>query len=173
MKKLLSVILAAALTCPAAIVSAEDGHVPIYKTISVTRIIEPVTGSDHVNIRICDEEFYDEAAQGYKRVACEDGKRAFVDGSGRVQIPIREIAETLHFSVDWNETEQRVTLTKEDSQIIMHIGDPEMTVNGEKITMDTAPIIVNDLTYIPLRYVGEAFGYTVDYSVPTYITSAG
>ena len=37
---------------------------------------------------------------------------------------------------------------------------------GEK-TMDTAPVIVSDRTYLPARYVAEFFGYTVNWDGKT------
>ena len=30
--------------------------------------------------------------------------------------------------------------------------------------MDTTPLLKNDRTFIPLRFIGEALGYKVDYS---------
>ena len=37
-----------------------------------------------------------------------------------------------------------------------------MTVNGEKVSLDTAPIITDDRTLVPLRAVSEALDCSVD-----------
>ena len=131
-------------------------------TIGVMRFTDE-NGIEHIAVRIMDDEHWDEETQSFLRVAAEEGKTPFVDESGRTQIPIREISEAMGFKVDWEEIERRITLTKDTTEIVMHIGNPELIVNGSATQMDTAPRIVNDLTYIPLRYVGEAFGYEVDY----------
>ena len=174
MKKILATILTAALMCAGTAASAEKyERAPMYKTISVMRFTDPYSGEDRITVRICDEEYFDETTQDFLRVAYKDGKRAFVDTNGRTQIPIREIAEALHFTVDWDESEKKVTMTKDDSEIVMYIGNPDITVNGTEIHMDTAPVIANDLTYIPLRYVGEAFGYKIEYDTAEFVTSLG
>ncbi len=43
-------------------------------------------------------------------------------------------------------------------ELKMTLGKTEYTVNGETKTMDVAPIIRNDRTMLPVRYVGEALG---------------
>lgn len=121
----------------------------------------------------CDEEYYDEAKQDYPRIAYEEGKQAFVDENGRTQIPIREFAETLGFTVDWNEAEGKVTISRDGTKIAMHIGNPVLNINDAAMQMDTSPVIVNDLTYIPLRYAGEAFGYVIEYTEAEVVQSAG
>lgn len=42
-----------------------------------------------------------------------------------------------------------------------------MDVNGETVKMDTAARIVDDRTYIPVRFVAEALGFEVDYLTDT------
>ncbi|GAB6991322.1 stalk domain-containing protein [Paenibacillus pini] len=41
---------------------------------------------------------------------------------------------------------------------VMTIGQKNFTINGNKKTMDVAPIVKNGSTYIPIRYVLDAFG---------------
>lgn len=48
-----------------------------------------------------------------------------------------------------------------DNTIVMTVGSKEATVFGEKVTNDVAPIIVNDRTMLPARFVAEALGATV------------
>lgn len=45
--------------------------------------------------------------------------------------------------------------------IEMQIGNPEATVYGEAMTMDAPPVIVNDRTMVPLRFVAEAMGVSL------------
>ena len=43
----------------------------------------------------------------------------------------------------------------------MTIDSTTYTVNGVEQTMDVAPEITNDRTYVPVRFVGEALGFKV------------
>jgi len=47
------------------------------------------------------------------------------------------------------------------TEVKMTIGSNEYFVNGVSKTMDTAPMIVDNRTFIPVRFVSEAFGYEV------------
>lgn len=42
--------------------------------------------------------------------------------------------------------------------VVMVTGSKTMTVNGEKKTMDVVPLIKDGVTYVPIRYVMDAFG---------------
>ena len=49
-------------------------------------------------------------------------------------------------------------------KIELQIGDKASAVNGRTVMNDVAPIIVNDRTMIPLRFVSEALGAQVDWN---------
>lgn len=90
-------------------------------------------------------------------------EQPFIDDNDRTQIPIRAVAETLGCGVDWNGDEQIVTLTKNNISVIIKIGSTFMQVDKDIITMDTTAQIINDRTYIPVRFVGEALGLKVQW----------
>ena len=82
----------------------------------------------------------------------------------RVLVPMRAIFEELHCSVDYTDIDGRQIITaKNDGNTIgFKIGSNEMTVNGEKVSLDTAPIITDDRTLVTLRAVSEALDCSVD-----------
>ena len=75
----------------------------------------------------------------------------------RTMVPMRAIFEALGATVDWNEEEQSITSTREGITIYMAIDNPVITVNGEEITLDVAPVKINDRTLVPIRAVAESF----------------
>lgn len=87
----------------------------------------------------------------------------FIDENGRTQIPIRAVAEMLGCKVDWNDRTRTATLTKDDTVVVITIDNAAMQVDTETVTMDTTAQIINDRTYIPLRFAGEALGITVNW----------
>ncbi len=88
----------------------------------------------------------------------------FVDGADRTQIPIRALGEMLGFTVGWNGETLTATLSNELTRITIKIGENTLDKNGDIIEMDTAAVVIDDRTYIPLRFVGEAFGYDVEWA---------
>lgn len=51
----------------------------------------------------------------------------------------------------------------DEGKIKFRIGEKTYTVDGTEKGMDTAPYIKEDRTMLPVRFVGEALGLTVDY----------
>ena len=76
-------------------------------------------------------------------------------------VPFRVLGETFGATVDWDQDSQSVIYTYGDTELVMTIGEDTYTINGEEFNMDTAPVLDGDRTYVPVRFVGEALGYTV------------
>ena len=87
----------------------------------------------------------------------------FIDENGRTQIPVRAVAETLGCTVDWDNETQTAALSKDGRMVIIKIGNANMQAGKNIITMDTAAQIVNERTYIPVRFVGEALGMKINW----------
>ena len=49
------------------------------------------------------------------------------------------------------------------NELCLWIGKNTVTKNGVKSTIDVAPMLINDRTVLPLRYVGETIGAKVDW----------
>ncbi len=97
----------------------------------------------------------------------------------RTLVPIRAVAEKLHYLVDWDNSESAALVSGNDSIIKIAIGASEMEkithsfVDGtfetkiERIPLDAQAQIINDRTYLPLRAVSEALGCHVDWDNDT------
>jgi hypothetical protein len=81
--------------------------------------------------------------------------------NGRTLIPIRAVIEAMGGTVDYDAKEQKITLKKDNDTLQMWIGKTNIKLNGTAKTMDTAPIILNGRTMVPVRFVAENFGYSV------------
>ncbi len=80
--------------------------------------------------------------------------------NSRTMVPIRIVTETLGGSADWNGKAQVVTLNINGKTITMKIG-----VVLEKYGV--APLIIDNRTYVPIRFVAEELGATVDWNADT------
>ncbi len=72
----------------------------------------------------------------------------------RTLVPVRVITETLGGDVEWNEDAKTVTLNIDGETITMTIG-VELEDYG------VAPTIIDDRTYVPIRFVAEKLGAVV------------
>lgn len=82
----------------------------------------------------------------------------------RTLVPMRKIFEELGAEVIWSEEDATVTATKDNMTMKLKINSQWMLLNGERIYLDAAPIIVNDRTLVPLRAISEAFGANVEWN---------
>ena len=92
----------------------------------------------------------------------------------RTMVPMRKIFEAMGANVDWNGDTQTVTATKHDITVIMQIDNKVIKVNGENITLDVPPQLVDSRTLVPARAVAESLNAKVDWDGTTstvYITS--
>jgi len=109
---------------------------------------------------------------------------AYIDDNNRTQIPMRFISEALGAKVDWDGPGQRATFKLDvDGGVAradFYIGDSVYYViqppgfKQERLMMDTVAVAENGRTYVPVRYVAEALGATVEWNSETktvYITS--
>ncbi len=88
----------------------------------------------------------------------------FVDGNDRTQVPVRAVSELLNCKVEWQQEVKTAVITKENGDLVKITLDSDiMTLNDREIKMDTTAILKDDRTFIPVRFVAEALGLTVDW----------
>ena len=51
--------------------------------------------------------------------------------------------------------------------IVIYVGKTSGTIDGKSTTLDQAPVIVNGRTLVPIRFISEAFGASVDWNNST------
>lgn len=85
----------------------------------------------------------------------------------RTIVPMRSIFEKLGATVEWEGTTRTITAKKGTVVIIMKIGVSSATVNGESINLDAPPLLYNNRTFVPLRFVSQALGNDVQWDEQT------
>ncbi len=91
---------------------------------------------------------------------------------GRTVVPIRAIVEALGGTIEWDGVARKVTIKFNGNIIELWIDNPEARVNGkgkwiDENNHDVRPIIVNDRTMLPLRFVVENLGCRVEWEPKT------
>ena len=96
--------------------------------------------------------------QAYGKTITNDASPLIVNN--RTMVPIRVVTETLGGTAVWNEAARTVTLVINGKTITMTID-----VTLEKYGV--APIIINNRTYVPIRFVAEELGADVQWNETT------
>ncbi|RNB59775.1 LysM peptidoglycan-binding domain-containing protein [Brevibacillus gelatini] len=89
--------------------------------------------------------------------------------NGRMLVPIRVIAEATGAQIEYDAKKQRVTFDQKGKHVSLDINSRLAYVNGERVTLETPPIIVNQRTLVPLRFVSESLGYQVEWDATSSV----
>ena len=126
--------------------SSEKSIVVIYKPVKKTIILLKV-GSKTISV---------------------NGKSKDIDvapfiepSTGRTLVPIRFISEAFGAEVNWEPEFKVVTIILNGTTIKLQIGNKNAVVNGQTVKLDQPPIIKDNRTMVPIRFISEAFGATV------------
>ncbi len=101
------------------------------------------------------------------------GTKPFIKkGWNRTLVPIRAIVEALGGTIGWEPKSRMVWIVFNATEINMWINNPMAKVNGTPVWIDPSnhkvcPIIVNDRTFVPIRFVAESLGCTVLWDAKT------
>jgi 3D (Asp-Asp-Asp) domain-containing protein len=87
--------------------------------------------------------------------------------NGRTLLPIRTLIESLGGTVEWNDKEKKVTIELNGHSMVLWIGKTDAFVDGSNAIMDVAPLIISGRTYLPLRFISEHLGASVNWDSTT------
>ncbi len=118
--------------------------------------------SNMVALKIASPYVYKESV--VELIDANNDKVVPVIKNDRTLVPVRVISEGFGADVAWDGATKTVTITKNGTAITMVIGDKTFNVNGEAKTLDAAPELINDRTFVPLRAIAEALGKIVYYN---------
>ncbi|HEY1881922.1 MAG TPA: copper amine oxidase N-terminal domain-containing protein [Candidatus Cybelea sp.] len=95
-----------------------------------------------------------------------------IERAGRVFVPLRGIFEQLGATVVYSNGQ--INATAHGRTVSLTIGSTQATVAGQPSTLDVAPFIVGATTFVPLRFISQALGASVNWNDQTStVTIAG
>lgn len=84
-----------------------------------------------------------------------------VNIDNRILVPMRRIFEVLGMEIKWDNDNQRVYATKDDSKIELKVGERHAKRNGEEIKLDVPAQVVNGRVMVPVRFIAESTGTSI------------
>lgn len=89
----------------------------------------------------------------------------FVDD--RTLMPVIQFQKSMGMTVEWDGVNNRVTIKDRGRVVVMTINSKTAYVNGVQKTLEVAPVIIEDRTYLPLRALGDLLGLVVAWEAAT------
>ena len=79
-------------------------------------------------------------------------------------VPLRDISQAMGFKVTWTGKLKRIDIEGPNGKMVkLTAGNNYAAVDGRKVKMSVPAIIKNGKTFVPLRFVSQALGGTVDW----------
>lgn len=91
----------------------------------------------------------------------------FVGSNNRTQVPLRVTMESFGATVSWDNDTRTAMVAKDGINVEVPIGKSYIIKNGQQIKIDTAAILKDSRTYLPIRAVLESFGADVGWKGTT------
>lgn len=116
---------------------------------------------------------------GYPQAADSQPVQLMINGSleapdvpamikqGRTLVPLRFISEQMGAHVEWLPQTKEINIYKGERLLNLRLGSNQIKVNGVVHTMDVAPILAEERTMVPVRFVSEYLGLPVGWMEST------
>jgi hypothetical protein len=86
---------------------------------------------------------------------------------GRVMVPVRGVFEHMNANVVWDADTHTVVAQRGNDTIRLRVNAYSATINDRHVSLDTPAAIYNGRTMVPLRFLSEALGATVEWVAAT------
>ncbi|WP_409228173.1 stalk domain-containing protein [Gudongella sp. SC589] len=103
----------------------------------------------------------------------EEGIRLYVNGhhlsldqepviiDGRTLVPVRRVLTAFGVDIQWDPSDRSVVATFPNTTMELGIDQSLATVNGQEHILEVPPTIIQDRTFVPVRFVAESLGARV------------
>ncbi|MFC5404447.1 stalk domain-containing protein [Cohnella soli] len=91
---------------------------------------------------------------------------AAIDLDSSRYIALRSLNKTIGLTTNWDKSTNVVTVTGRGRTLTLDLKKGIATMNGQSLYR-LSPVVQNDTTYVPLRYLLEQMGYGVSYDPAT------
>jgi hypothetical protein len=86
-----------------------------------------------------------------------------VKSTNRTLVPLRYVSEAFGAKVEWNQEKSQATVEWRGQKIVVPVGKDVAVVNEKEVRLDQPAVLWNSRTMVPLRFLMEAVGATVEW----------
>jgi hypothetical protein len=87
--------------------------------------------------------------------------------NGATLVPLRFVAETFGISPVWDGVFQIIDLPLGTRTVRLQIGQRFAAVDGKRVALDAAPVILGGVTMVPLRFIADMLGADTQWEAST------
>lgn len=85
----------------------------------------------------------------------------------RTFVPLRFISENLGYKVEYFDETKDIKISNDKDVVELKVNSKNFAKNGEASEMDVKTFLSNNYTFVPLRFISEAFGKEVGWDEPS------
>ncbi|MCH7321552.1 copper amine oxidase N-terminal domain-containing protein [Solibacillus sp. MA9] len=98
-------------------------------------------------------------------------KDPVLNKNGHLFLPMRNLYEIIGAKVQWNQQTKTASAVRNDNQVAVTLNSKTAIVNGKKVTVNVPPFLYKDKTYVPIRFLSENLGGSVQWNQQTRTVS--
>lgn len=98
----------------------------------------------------------------------QDDEVNFFLKEDRTFLPIRTLSDFFDYELDFNDEDNSITIKNEDNNLKIKTEEKFFLLNNLRKTMDVEAFIEDGKTYVPIRFIAEAFGKNVIWNEENY-----
>lgn len=91
-------------------------------------------------------------------------EKEFIVKNDRIHIPLRLVSENLGADVNWKADTSEVEVLNKGKKIVFYINSNEYRIDNMVYTIDSAPFIIKDTTYVPARALSNAMDAKLEWN---------
>lgn len=85
----------------------------------------------------------------------------YANEAGQLMVPLRQVAEELKYEVLWNDEDLSIELKNSSNIVKLKIGKFELSLNNKEIILNTAPVLKDYKTFVPVEIFSGSLGLIV------------
>ena len=82
---------------------------------------------------------------------------------GVTMVPFREAMETLQAKITWDADTKSIKAVRKNKSVSIQVGNNVIKVGNQDVELPSSPVVVDNVTYVPLRVISTGFGCKIRY----------
>ena len=82
---------------------------------------------------------------------------------GVTMVPFRETMETLQAKITWDADTKSIKAVRKNKSVSIQVGNNVIKVGNQDVELPSSPVVVDNVTYVPLRVISTGFGCKIRY----------
>ena len=82
---------------------------------------------------------------------------------GVTMVPFRETMETLQAKITWDADTKSIKAVRKNKSVSIQVGNNVIKVGNQDVEVPSSPVVVDNVTYVPLRVISTGFGCKIRY----------